>query len=246
MYPRLFLRLDDTITSILESKVIENPSPELGRLRDFLNDQRNHRFYKCVGEVEIGQVGGDELWERSEDAIKEEVLEEEPRHRDKKRGAVVPLEREDFIVEKREIHCGRKEKNPVNQMRFLTSKSDQARLSNPILQLPRAEEVKNLPMNAPSSFRRRTIRFFCCNPRKYELVYHSFRSWKDHKEQRLENPNCVFEFDDRCQEVDDDSSQPDTQPVTQDDDCEILELPTTKRKASEDGKAKSAVKRIAF
>mmetsp|Transcript_5771 Transcript_5771/g.12613 ORF Transcript_5771/g.12613 Transcript_5771/m.12613 type:complete len:721 (+) Transcript_5771:101-2263(+) len=250
MFPRLFLRMDDTITSVIESKAVENPLPQLGRLRELLNDRRKHKFYKCVAEVEIGTLGGDELWEMSEDEINEEFLAQQPRHLDSD-GKVVRLEADDFIVEKRTLHYGRKEKNPVSQMRFLKNKSDQAKLSNPIPKLPIAEEVENLPMNTPSSFLRRTIRFFCCTANQYELISHTFESWKEHKTQQAENPNCVFEvLNGNEVEVDDDDEEEETphlnsQPVTQDDDFELL-LSPRKRKGSEDSNTKPAKKRLSY
>mmetsp|Transcript_36556 Transcript_36556/g.65832 ORF Transcript_36556/g.65832 Transcript_36556/m.65832 type:complete len:716 (-) Transcript_36556:253-2400(-) len=251
MYPRLFLRVDDTIVSIIESKAIENPLPQYGRLREFLNDRRNHKFYKCVAEVEIGTVGGGKFWEMSEDEMKEELLDKHAQY--VIQGKLVTLEPDDFIVEKRTLHYGRKDKNPVSQMRFLESKSDQANLSNPIEKLPKAVEVENLPNNAPRSFLRQTIRFFCCKQyEKYELISHAFQQWKLHKMQQVEMPNCVFKIfpenhDDETEDDDDDQlffSQPDSQPITQDD-SELL-LSPRKRKDSSDGSTKPAKKRLSY
>ncbi|KAL7541457.1 hypothetical protein ACHAXR_010954 [Thalassiosira sp. AJA248-18] len=176
MYPRLFLRVDDTIVSILEGKAIENPAPELNQLRQYLNDRRSHKFYKCVAEVEMGTLGEEEIWNMSEDGMKTQLLEEygiKPEYEDHE-GKIIALEREDFIVEKRTLHYGQKEHNPVSQMRFL-SKRDQANLSNPIEDLPTAEKVENLPMNTPQSFLRRTIRFFSRKYDKNEIISHSFQ-----------------------------------------------------------------------
>lgn len=184
VYPQLFLRVDDTIISIIEAKVIENPSSRMDVLWQCFEDRRSHRVYKCVAEVEIVKkpedqttdFGGDELWAMSEDDIKDELLALPGQYKGHD-GEPITLKSEDFDVEKREVHYGRKDKNPVSQMRFLESKADQANLTKPIAQLPLAVKIENLPMNTPRAFLRRTIRFFSRDRKKEkdELLSHKFQ-----------------------------------------------------------------------
>jgi len=213
MYPRLFLRLDDTIVSIIENKAIENSLPQLGPLRQLLNERRAHKVYKRVGEVEIGSNCWDRFWKMSEEDIKDDFMKDAVRRSDDRKQAVykindreVILEPDDFIVEKRELHYGRKEKNPVSDMRFIV-KSDQANLCNNLQALPLAVVVGDLPMNTPRSFVRRTIRFFCRKWRKVELVTHCFNSWKCHTEdsagQTIE-PYTMYQIAEEDEEEEDD------------------------------------------
>eukprot|EP00547_Thalassionema_nitzschioides_P014811 CAMPEP_0194247646 /NCGR_PEP_ID=MMETSP0158-20130606/16910_1 /TAXON_ID=33649 /ORGANISM="Thalassionema nitzschioides, Strain L26-B" /LENGTH=693 /DNA_ID=CAMNT_0038983773 /DNA_START=212 /DNA_END=2289 /DNA_ORIENTATION=+ len=194
MYPRLFLRLDDTIISIIEHKAIENPSRQLRYLRQLIMDRRAHKVYKRVGEVEIDKVTGEKFWAMSEDKIREDLLQEAHLCYARKKARYITnaqtltLEREDdVIVEKRELHYGRGDKNPVEHMRFF-GKGDRANLGNPVQLLPLAEEVKELPLNTPQSFVRRTVRVFCRSYEKQELVGHCFLSWKYHTEKKMKRP----------------------------------------------------------
>jgi hypothetical protein len=224
VYPRLFLRMDDNISSIIENKALENPSSRLDRLRQLLNDRRRHKVYKRVGEVEKGTMGGDEFWKMSEDEMKDELLHlheryyGEPARYEGKDSKLMTLHQDDFIVEKRELHYGSKEKNPVSQMRFL-EKNDQMDINNPIDKLPIAKEVQNFPMNTPRDFVRRTVRVFCRSHEKFEMLSHVFQEWNLFKNDRIEGgPNCefvLFQF----AEVDDDQmeTEQDSQPITQDD-----------------------------
>jgi hypothetical protein len=242
--------MDDTISSIIENKTLENPSSRLDRLRQLLNDRRRHKVYKRVGEVEKGTMGGDEFWKMSEDEMKEELLYQheryfgEPARYKGKDSELMTLRPEDFIVEKRELHYGSKEKNPVSQMRFL-EKNDQMNINNPIDKLPVAKEVENFPMNTPRDFVRRTVRVFCRSHEKFEMLYHVFQEWNLLKNDIIEaGPSCdfnVFQF----AEVDEDQmeTEQDSQPITQDEQHSCL-----KRKNSDDSESsvtlESARKRL--
>jgi hypothetical protein len=234
VYPRLFLRMDDTISSIIESKALENPSPPLERLRQLLNNRREHAVYKQVGKVEIGLMGGDQFWKLSEEEMKEELLHEhekyfgEPAQYKGKDSEMMTLNPEDFIVEKRELHYGSKDANPVQFMRFFM-KSDQDKFDNHVDKLPTAEEVHDFPMNTPRDFVRRTVRVFCRSHEKCEMLSHVFQDWKLHKEDRTEaGPNCDFKVF-PLEEVDEVQTQQDSQPITQDE-----QYSYRKRKDSED------------
>ncbi|KAL7534459.1 hypothetical protein ACHAWF_004843 [Thalassiosira exigua] len=228
MYPRLFLRVVDSIIDIVENKAIEHPNPEkFHHLRRLLNERRDHQFCKCVGEEEIvtnedgtsaeDETLGAELWRMSEDELRADLLKEAGVH--DCGGKLIKLEEEDIIVEKRTLHYGRGSDNPVRRMRFF-DKADRASLSNPIDGLPVAVEVKNLPMNAPRTFLRRTIRIFSRKLEKHDLVTHSFLNWKAHRTQRLKDPNCDYKTysGDGHEEEDDEFPNSEPQLLTQDDD----------------------------
>ena len=231
VYPRLFLRMDDTISSIIENKVMDIPPSQLGRLRQLINDRRAHKFYKRVGEIEIGHMGGNEFWNLSEDEMKDELLNDyfswygEPAKYTASNSVVMTLHPEDFIVEKRELHYGCKEANPVSRMRFLSKYIHKASLKNSILELPIAEEVHTLSMDTPRAFVKRTVRVFCRTPEKNEMLSHVFLNWVSNKEDKLEaGPNCVLEAAFPFMEVGevsmdgfDDMQRGDTQPITQDE-----------------------------
>lgn len=222
MYPRLFLRLDDTIVSIIEHISIENPLKQLSHLRQLLQDRRAHKVYKGMGEVEVGKSVGERFWAMSEDEIKEDLLQEA--HRDYTstgkqaryicNAQTLTLEPDDVIVEKRELHYGRGDKNPVEQMRFF-EKNDRVNLCNPLESLPLATEVTVMPLNTPQSFVRRTIRFFCRSQEKNELVQHCFISWKYHTEDKMSlgatfSRHKMFAINEENEE--EDNSQSESQP----------------------------------
>jgi len=130
-----------------------------------------HKFYKCVAQLEVGTQGGEDLWKMSGDEIKNEIFDTHDQY--EIGGRLVSLEQHDIIVEKRVLHYGRKDKNPVSQMRFL-EKSDQVYLHKSVKDLPLAVEVQNLPNYTPSSFLRQTIRFFSRSAEKHEFIIHAF------------------------------------------------------------------------
>ena len=242
--------MDDTILSIIENKVMDIPPPQLGRLRQFINDRRAHTFYKRVGEIEIGHIVGNEFWNMSTDEMKAELLNDhvnwhgEPAKYTGTHSVVLTLHPEDFIVEKRELHYGCKEANPVSRMRFLSANIHKVSLKNSIENLPIAEEVHTLSMDTPRAFVKRTVRVFCRSPEKIEMLSHVFLNWVSNKEDKLEaGPNCVFEAAFQYMEVVgevsmdgfDDTQQGDSQPITQD------EYSSRKRECPKDGDSYAAL-----
>jgi HD superfamily phosphohydrolase len=194
MYPRLFLRADDSIVGVIENKALESSDKNLASLKKILKSLRKHEFYKCVGEVEIDEIGGETLWDMDEDDIKREmvtILLETEGNRIARTNATyefgneeqITLDTNDIIVEKRELHYGRREKNPVLQMNFLEKKHFEDIETLPIEKLPLAGPPEKLPLNKPEHFIKRTIRFFSRNREKNELLGHAFQNWKIAKEE---------------------------------------------------------------
>lgn len=187
MHPRLFVRMDDSILGIIENKVADSSPKAFPILRPLLRRLRGHDFYKCVGEVEIEVVGA-EVWILTEDEIKQDIMNEDVQYDGDEYGAF-QLNEDDFIVEKRELHCGSKEHNPVSQMRFY-AKLEVHKLHNPPEKLPLALEVdeSNLPMNTLSSFIKRSIRLYSRNKEKDQFITFVFDNWCLHKEERMMAP----------------------------------------------------------
>ena len=253
MHPNLFLRTDDTIVSSIENMAIDS-GESLGGLRQLINERRMHRMYKSVFEVELGELD-DDLWGQSEDAIANELMleqtmaqssrgykgssEEGQLNGDQKQQV---LTRADFIVDKREIHCGRKAQNPVAQMRFLKNKADKISLHGSPDKLPLCGELETVPLDTPRSFLRRTIRFFSRNPSKHELLSHICHSWSTHREDREEaaNPNTEMKlfFDEEEEESlrSELQSESQGQILTQDvaEDLDSSPAPSRKRSYSEE------------
>ena len=210
MYPRLFLRADDSIVGVIEDKVFESSDKGLVPLKKILQSLRRHEFYKCVGEVEIDEIGGDTLWDMDEDDLKKEIvtiLLETDGNCIAKTNAMyecgdeehITLDTNDIIVEKRELHYGRKEKNPVLQMNFLGKKQFEDIETLPIEKLPLAHPPEKLPLNKPEHFIKRTIRFFSSDKMKNELLNHAFQNWKIAKEEGCNDFKTCFE--DSCDET---------------------------------------------
>lgn len=240
----MFLQSDDHILAIIERQYIRDQSPKLRRLKQLINDRRSHRIYKQVADVEIGTIG-DKVWDMSEDEIKVDLLSEhvrytgeQPRHMHN--GKVIVLNEEDFIVEKRELHYGRKEKNPVSLMRFLP-KNDKPSLRNPVEKLPEAFEVTNLPTNTPKSFLRRNVRIFCRSQKmeKFDLIKHAFKSWEQHKMDEMEGFKTFSSIPEGIEEED---TEPDSQPITQQDDLSLSSTPRKRKHSFSDDSSSSPAK----
>ena len=216
MYPRLFLRADDSIVGVIEDKALESSDKNLASLKTLLRGLRKHEFYKRVGEVEIDEIGGETLWDMDEEDIKREMvtilMETSEGNRIARTNATyefgdeeqITLDTNDIIVEKRELHYGRKEKNPVLQMNFLEKKDFEDIEALPIEKLPLAGPPEKLPLNKPEHFIKRTIRFFSRNREKNELLGHAFQNWKIAQEEGYNELKMCFE------EVDNEGDTSDT------------------------------------
>jgi hypothetical protein len=227
MYPRLFARFDDSIIGIIENKVVDGGPKAFPRLRQLLKRFRGHDFYKCVGEIEIEVVGGPEMWQLTEDEIKQDIMSEKVTFDGG--DVLLRLNEDDFIVEKRELHCGSKEHNPVSQMRFY-SKQDVPKLKNTPDELPVAVEVDEacLPMNTLKSFIKRSIRLYSRSSEKNEFITHVFENWISHKEERMgAPPGCLMKI--FAVEEGDGEEGNGSQPVLLTQDDSFAASPTPKR-----------------
>ena len=171
-------------------QVIESGPKSFHSLRRLLKRFNGHDFYKCAGEAEIEKVGT-ELWALSEDELKRDIMKEMNGNAsyDNGDGVKLVLYEDDFIVEKRELHCGSKDDNPVAHMRFF-SKSDNLKLKSCPQDLPEATEVDetSLPMNTLKQFMKRSIRLYSRSSEKNELLAMAFENWRSHRIDRLAAP----------------------------------------------------------
>jgi len=117
------------------------------------------------------------MWAKKEEEIKDEMLRVRGIHGCGD-GSQLVLELQDIIVQRCNIHCGLKDKNPVSRMRFLP-KAKLQKLTEPIESLPEACEVDEITYQAqlPSVFEENRIRIFSRNPLKDGLVEHVFALW---------------------------------------------------------------------
>ena len=222
VYPKLYLRVDDGIVGIVEDRATDND--DLLRLKELIYQCRNHVFYKCAGEKEVVDLGGDAFWnDTSEDDIRREILEGNL-HYDAG-GKALTLDPNDIHVEKREIHCGRKKDNPVGQMRFLYKSQCGENLKNTINELPIAREVTKFPSDTPKEFVERTIRVFSRSEEKNEFVAHAYENWFAHKQEILAAPNCEFKIFGEQNFEEEDDSQPASQPACLTQDSAMMHSP---------------------
>lgn len=166
--PNVFVKLKDSIIDILEMTTADNLFPA----RQLIKRLRCHNFYKCViaRSIRPGQVD-DFLWTMSEEQIVERIMQIVKEHK-----RVVDLNQDNIIVEKRTIHHGKGDQNPVNFMRFLP-KEKLPLLKNDIANLPDAVQVdeETYASHIPRSFAEYTVRVYCRgSAEEGELLSHVF------------------------------------------------------------------------
>jgi HD superfamily phosphohydrolase len=171
------LRLrDDLIPQIGHTTCLE-----LQPARDLIDRLESRLLYKCVGQcfVRMSDLNGRRLWAKREDEIKSEILLIRGEHMTED-GHFLSLNEHDFIVQRCDIHWGSKENNPVKRMRFLT-KTTMSRLRGSIKELPEARAFveEDYDAHLPRSFQENSIRVYCREPEKSDLVKHMFELWKN-------------------------------------------------------------------
>jgi hypothetical protein len=95
------------------------------------------------------------------------------------RFTAAPLLEEDLYVEITHIHHGKKEKNPVNGVRFF-SRAARASYEELAEMVPEEDYRTSLPQ----AFEERRIRVFCKDRRKTELASLAFRRFAEARHQR--------------------------------------------------------------
>ena len=162
-----FLRCTDSILDAIEIST----DPSLEPARRLLARLRTRDFYKCVGEwkLEMKRPRDQRVWSLSDAEIQREILYGNPRHDDQ-----VLLE-DDFVIDRASCHCGRKDQNPLNAMRFLP-KDELYRI--PLLPQAKGVNEEEYEADLPLSFTTNSIRMICRDPKKSALAHQAFEQWK--------------------------------------------------------------------
>ncbi len=167
--PSAYVNLKDSVLDMIECSTDRDTEPARALVRRI----RQRDLYKCLLTVHINQ---DELplWVMKEEEIKGEVCRmgekivretwetaaEEERVDEEDLIKLMPKP-SDMIVEKRLIHHGQKELNPVNNMRFL-GKQKLGELKNKLEMLPLAKRKDESAYDAhiPKKFAEKMIRIY--------------------------------------------------------------------------------------
>ncbi|KAL7470705.1 hypothetical protein ACHAXS_010965 [Conticribra weissflogii] len=160
-----YLLLNDSILDIIAF----SQEPKLQPARDLLSRFHARDLYKMVAQQHIASYDGKEidydwqkeLWDMNESQIGNEIIKCSKLGQTDRNS----LTEVDVIVEKRSIHHGMKDQNPVNNVRFL-SKNLLSKLRKNPDELPEAEPYPESEYTAkmPRSFLQRTVRVYCRNP----------------------------------------------------------------------------------
>ena len=192
--PTAYARLNDTIIDTIRSST----DPRLLPAQDLIERYEQRLFYKFVLSIEISHDKNDAtslLWEKDETAIKMELCKMHVSHRGEGREKLF-LSPPDIIIEKKEIHHGRKSLNPVDMMRFLP-KHELSRLNKAVGELPEARQQSEdkYRSSIPQAFNERAIRIFCRSTDKdiIDLLYHASLQWIEDTKRGFHAPDSWIE-----------------------------------------------------
>mmetsp|Transcript_8531 Transcript_8531/g.18453 ORF Transcript_8531/g.18453 Transcript_8531/m.18453 type:complete len:701 (-) Transcript_8531:93-2195(-) len=164
--PDTYLELTDSVLD----KIMNTDRDELRSARILIKRYRSHEIYKRIRSND-GDAIGDEpwqqkLWNMDEAEIIDEILKRS--EHDMADDDDKTLKRHDIIIEKRKIHHGMKEKNPVNFMRFLP-KGLQRQLLNSPANLPTARQIPEASYRKPDTFQQKNVRVYSRSVDKAKL-----------------------------------------------------------------------------
>ena len=197
--PQVYVRMRDSIIDLIEF----NPDPRLRPAQDLIHRLRCRDLYKCVAtrKIDLDNELDAIMWEKSEDEIEHELLQVRGIYENG-----VGLERNDVLVERRKIHMGANDCNPLLLMRFLP-KRDLRLLVKPFNELPEALEAlaAEFAAHLPKVYQENSIRIFCRGSEtKCQLLCHVFEAWLSECEQQYtgmihtfdEQPFAAVQIDD--------------------------------------------------
>ena len=174
--PTAFVNLRDSIMDSVENSIED----ELEPARKLLGRLRSRDLYKCAVQEIIKDLDAKEIWSQTESEIKKGILSVECQRYDEN-GSTLHLEEDDVIVEKRIIHHGLKENNPVSLMRFIPKRNLNEVNASDVSCLPEAREIEESSYDGhiPRKMLEKSIRVFCRDPNsaKVDLVHHAFYQW---------------------------------------------------------------------
>lgn len=188
--PNVYVRLRDSVIDLIEF----NADTRLGPAQDVIHRLRCRNLYKCVAsrKINVEDDLDSTLWAKTEDEIEQELLQIRGTYEND-----VGLDPGDILVERRKIHMGAKDSNPLLLMRFLY-KRDLRLISKPVEELPEAHETTEVEYAAhlPKEYQENSIRVFCRGSQiKCQLLGHVFENWLSECE--LQYSGAIRTFDEQ-------------------------------------------------
>jgi HD superfamily phosphohydrolase len=198
--PKVYVRMRDSVIDLIEF----SQDPRLKPAQEVIRKLRRRELYKCTAlrKMDMQTETDAKIWEKTEDQIVEELLQIRGDHGEGR------LEAEDIVVEKKDIHMGAKEFNPLLRMRFL-QKRNMRLLSRSILNLPEAVQrpEKDFVAHIPKVNQELSLRVFCRGSKsKCELLSHVFAKWDEQCESQYSGAICTNDeqmVDDKPTEIPD-------------------------------------------
>jgi deoxynucleoside triphosphate triphosphohydrolase SAMHD1 len=190
----VMLRCRDSIID----QIANTTDPKLQPSRNLVYRLWKRDLYKCVATKHINMKDPTDvaIWQRQEEDIVREMMAFGGRHdmnvigknstgegqdRLQQQQDVVALHEDDFIVERRSMHHGCKDKNPLSKMRFLPKHLMHKLVAPDINDLPEAIEADESTYEAllPRLLQENSIRVYSVHSSKSDLVSHVFSAWLD-------------------------------------------------------------------
>ena len=156
--PEAFLKLTDRILDRIE----DSDAPGLDEAKNLLERIKYRDLYSCVVSCRLNEDSHDDIWKMSDEDIHCEMMElvrsvgneqddsfaemeeddADDEHDNIDNASIGKLEANDFIVEVRKIHKGKKNENPVNYVPFFDTHQDERQLRNGAFSLPLAVQIR--------------------------------------------------------------------------------------------------------
>ena len=180
--PEAFLKLTDRILDRIE----DSDAPGLEEAKDLLERIKYRDLYSCVVSCRLNEDSNGEIWEMTDEEIHDEMMDcvhsagdqegnsfvvmdddEDDDDQDGGENAndtlIGMLNEEDFIVEVRKIHKGKKKENPLNYVPFFDTHQDERQLRNGAFSLPMAVQIKEeeYATRNTMAYLDKTLRVFC-------------------------------------------------------------------------------------
>lgn len=167
-----YQRLSDAIITVLEM----SSDPKLRLAQQLIRRRHCRDLYKCAVNENVSRDSA--LWDLSSEEIKTAILGIGGKH-DQENGSLVQLNENDIIVDKCETHHGRKNKSPLEFMRFV-DRNNLSKITDSIDELPEAQKINESRYLAtlPRMWQETSIRIFSrdSSPSKVDLVKHMFKA----------------------------------------------------------------------
>ena len=186
LHPMSYLRLRDGVIDQIEAST----SPELEPARKLVHRFLSRDLYKCVATkvLKTHKVAKDRrIWELSPSGIVKDIVAFKAQH-DDGHGGMIQLVEHDVIVDKCQIHHGQKNQDPLTKMRFV-EKSQLNKLSTKNYKdLPEAKVVNDDEYDSylPRSLMECSLRIYCRDKSKVDLLRHAFELWWDSIQEEME------------------------------------------------------------